>query len=465
MVMSQFSTSLLHAELADVLPPRVRSLVVAFSGGLDSTVLLNALAGLRSSDLWREREFDLRAIHINHQLQAASVQWSEHCLFMAEQLSIPCVTVSVDVRVAGEGVEAAARQARYDALRPLIHAHEALLTAHHASDQLETVLLALMRGAGVVGLSGSPRVQRFGDGLLARPLLPFTRSQLESWAREEKLQWIEDPTNDSAAFDRNFLRAHVTPILEQRWPAAASSATRSAAHLAETSQLLDTLADLDLERAGVGARLDLSVIAQWPSARRRNVLRAWLKRRGIRAPTTRKLAGLEHDVLSAQTDRIPCIEIDDVVLRRHRNLLYCDPILPPLDATPLDWEIDERLQLPAALGALSMRAAGIGDKQGVLSRARLPATLTVRFRKGGETLRPGARQVTKELKKLLQEFGVLPWWRARLPLIYAGDALVAVGDLWIDASFAAIDGEIGCKVVWHDKPTIQANDQASEVNS
>lgn len=456
--MSQFSTSLLHAELADALPPQVRTLVVAFSGGLDSTVLLHALADLRSSDRWREREFDLRAIHIDHQLQAASAQWSEHCLSMAEQLLIPCTSVSVDVRVTDEGVEAAARKARYDALRPLIDAQAALLTAHHANDQLETVLLALMRGAGAAGLSGSPRVQRFGDGLIVRPFLPFTRSQLESWARERQLQWIEDPTNDSAAFDRNFLRTHVTPILEQRWSAAASSATRSAAHLAETSQLLDTLADLDLERAGVGACLDLSALAQWPSARRRNVLRAWLKRRGIRAPSTRKLAGLEHDILCAQSDRIPCIEIDEVVLRRHRNFLYCDPIPPALDAAPLEWNIEEQLPLPAALGTLSMQGAGSTDRQGVLSRAKLPAMLTVRFRKGGETLRPGAQQVTKELKNLLQESGVLPWWRARLPLIYAGDALVAVGDLWIDASFAACDGEIGCEVVWHDKPMIQADD-------
>lgn len=454
--MSRFSTALLRAELADALPPQARNLVVAFSGGMDSTVLLHALADLRDSGLWGKRNFELRAIHIDHQLQAASAQWSEHCLSVAENLSIPCTSVSVHVQVADEGVEAAARRARYDALRSMIGAQDALLTAHHANDQLETVLLALMRGAGAAGLSGSPRCQRFGAGLLVRPMLPFTRRALEVWARDRHLRWIEDPTNDNAAFDRNFLRAQVTPILERRWPAAASSATRSAAHLSETSQLLEALADIDLESAGVGPCLDLSVLALWPSARRRNVLRAWLKRRGIRAPTTRKLGGLEHDIFLAQPDRVPSIEIDGAVLRRYRDLLYCDPIHPVLDTTPLDWRIDEHLELPAALGSLSMQPAVGADERRALSSAKLPSKLTVRFREGGETLRPGALQVTKELKKLLQESAVLPWWRARLPLIYAGEALVAVGDLWIDANFAVSAGEAGCKVTWHDKPGIHA---------
>lgn len=454
--MSRFSTALLHAELADALPPKVRNLVVAFSGGMDSTVLLQALAELRDSELWGERNFALRAIHIDHQLQAASAQWSEHCLSVAEKLSIPCASVSVHVQVADEGVEAAARRARYDALRPMISAQDALLTAHHANDQLETVLLALMRGAGAAGLAGSPRCQRFGNGLLVRPMLPFTRRELEVWARDRQLRWIEDPTNDNAAFDRNFLRAQVTPILERRWPAAASSATRSAAHLSETSQLLEALADIDLESAGVGPCLDLSVLAQWPHARRRNVLRAWLKRRGIRAPTTRKLSGLEHDIFHAQPDRVPSIEIDHLALRRYRDLLYCDPIPPALDTTPLEWRIDEHLELPAALGSLSMQPADSADDRCALSPTKLPSRLTVRFREGGETLRPRALQVTKELKKLLQESSVLPWWRGRVPLIYAGDALVAVGDLWIDANFAVSEGEPGCRVTWHDKPTIHA---------
>jgi tRNA(Ile)-lysidine synthase len=453
--MPRFSTSLLHAQLASVLPPTVRTLSVAFSGGLDSTVLLHALAELRSADAWRPRSFELRAIHVDHQLQSASAQWREHCLSIAAALSIPCTTLSIDVQVRDEGIEAAARQARYSALRPLIKEHDALLTAHHADDQLESVMLALLRGSGVSGLAASPPSQPFGEGSLVRPLLSFTREELKAWAEERDARWIEDPSNERTDFDRNFLRAHVTPILKQRWPAAALSATRAAAHLAETSQLLEALADLDLQRASVGRCLDLIQLEQWPSARRRNALRLWLKRRGIRAPSTRKLAAIEHDIFAAQADRIPCIEIEHAVLRRHRNLLYCDPPFPALNITAFHWNTEQSLQLPAALGSLSLRATDT-KMAGALSRAKLPSILTVRFRQGGERLRPGVLRATKELKKLLQEAAVLPWWRARLPLIYAGDRLVAVGDLWIDANFAATEGEPSCVVAWSDRPMIQA---------
>lgn len=454
--MPRFSTSLLHAELAEVLPPTVRTLTIAFSGGLDSTVLLHALAELRDADLWARPGFELRAIHVDHQLQAASTHWSEHCLSVAAALSIPCTTVRVDVVDCNDGIEAAARRARYAALRSLIGRDDALLTAHHANDQLETVLLALMRGAGAAGLAASPRWQPFGQGSLVRPLLAFTREELGAWARERQLHWIEDPTNASVDFDRSLLRTQVTPILEQRWPAAASSATRSAKHLAETAHLLETLAELDLEGACVGPCLDLTVIERWPSARRRNALRLWLKRRGLRAPTTRKLAAIDHDVLAAQADRNPCIEIEHAVVRRHRDLLYCDPPFPVLDMTPRDWSVEQTLQLPAALGSLSLLPAMHVAHGTALSRAKLPSTLTVRFRQGGETLRPGAQRSTKALKKLLQESAVLPWWRPRLPLIYAGDALVAVGDLWIDANFAAVEGQPSCQIEWRDRPMIQA---------
>jgi tRNA(Ile)-lysidine synthase len=359
------------------------------------------------------------------------------------------------VQVGKGGIEAAAREARYAALRPFIKEHDALLTAHHADDQLESVMLALLRGAGVSGLAASPASQRFGEGLLVRPLLSFTRAQLEAWAAAREVRWIEDPSNERIDFDRNFLRAQVTPLLKQRWPAAPLSATRAAAHLAETSQLLETLADLDLERANVGRCLDLMQLAQWPSARRRNALRIWLKRHGIRAPSTRKLAAIEHDMFAAQADRIPCIEIEHAVLRRHRNLLYCDPPFPELGSVPLEWNIEHPLQLPAALGSLSLRATKATVK-GTLARAKLPSILTVRFRQGGERLRPGVQRATKELKKLLQEAAVLPWWRARLPLIYAGDTLVAVGDLWIDADFSAAEGEPSWLIAWNDRPMIHA---------
>jgi tRNA(Ile)-lysidine synthase len=445
--MSGFSPERLHEILKALLPASVRRLSIAYSGGLDSTVLLFALAKI-SHNLGAE----LRALHVDHQLQASSVQWSQHCKSTAAALQIPCSVLRVEVQPGAEGIEAAARKARYDAFRPLIRFDEALLTAHHADDQLEGVLLALMRGAGVTGLAATPAVQPFSSGLLVRPLLEFTRSELQSWAQEQQLQWIDDPTNDSIGFDRNYLRHQITPLLKQRWPAAAVNAVRASTHFAEASGLLEELAQMDVQTMTVGPCLDLSMLRQLSEARRRNVLRHWLKQKGIRAPSARKLASIDHDLLVAPSDRIPRIEVDHAVLQRHRDLLYCSKALEVMDVNSLQWDTRWPLQLPAGLGRFHLQE---GQGEGV-ARARLPECVTVSFRDGGESLRVSPHQPTRPLKKLLQESNILPWWRPRVPLIYAGDLLVAVGDLWVDAAFAAGPGEPSCKILWLDKPALEA---------
>ena len=445
--MAEFSPERLHEILKALLPASVRTLSIAYSGGLDSTVLLLALAKIS-----KNFGVELRALHVDHQLQASSANWSQHCVSTAAALQIPCSVLRVLVEPGADGIEAAARKARYDVFRPLIAADEALLTAHHADDQLEGVLLALMRGAGVTGLAATPALQPFSSGLLVRPLLEFTRSELENWAREQQLQWIDDPTNDSIGFDRNYLRHHVTPFLRQRWPAAAGNAVRASMHLAEASGLLEELAQIDIQTAAVGPCLDLTKVRPLSEARRRNVFRCWLKEKGIRAPSARKLASIDHDLLVAQSDRIPRIELDNAVLHRHRDLLYCSEAIELIDVKSLQWDTRVPLQLPAGLGRLHLQE---GQGEGV-ARARLPECVTVSFRDGGETVRVSAHQPTRPLKKLLQESNILPWWRSRLPLIYAGDLLVAVGDLWVDAAFAAAPGEPSCKILWLDKPAIEA---------
>lgn len=445
--MSGFSPERLRKELQALLPASVRKLSIAYSGGLDSTVLLVALAQLAD-----RLGVEVRALHVDHQLQAASTQWSEHCQSHAAALRIPCTVLRVVVHPGAEGLEAAARKARYDAIRPLIGSDEALLTAHHADDQLEGVLLALMRGAGVSGLAATPALQPFSSGLLVRPFLAFTRTELESWARRQQLQWIEDPTNASLGFDRNYLRHHITPLLKRRWPAAAANTVRASKHFAEASGLLEELAKLDLQSSTVGPCLDLTELRRFSDARRRNVFRLWLKEKGVRAPSARKLASIDHDVLVAQPDRIPRIEIDHAVLQRHRDLLYCSATLGPIEEISLEWDIRSPLLLPAGLGRLRLEE---GQGEGV-ARARMPERVSVSFRGGGETLRVSTQQPTRALKKLLQEANVLPWWRPRLPLIYAGDLLVAVGDLWVDAAFAAAPGEPSYKIRWLEKPDVEA---------
>lgn len=442
----------LHSRLA--LPPDA-AVCVAFSGGLDSTVLLHALARLRAGSQTPERHgYQVRAVHIDHGLHADSRSWREHCEQQARSLQIEVISQAVRVeRIDEIGLEAAARAARYQALSHLLREREYLLSAHHADDQLETLLLALMRGAGLPGLSAMPAIQPFASGWLARPLLAFTRAELEQWARAERLSWLSDPSNDNLSLDRNYLRQTVIAPLRQRWPSAALTATRSTEHLQQASRALDQLAALDAQTAFVGECLHIERLRSLDLERRRNLLRFWIRRRGARAPSTRKLAAIEHDMLSASADRIPCTGWDGWEIRRYRELLYCEPELPEIDLDQrLQWQVSNSLALPSKLGELRL----VNSASGGLSAAKIGATLEVRFRVGGESLQPAGDDHHRKLKKLLQAAAIPPWWRDRLPLIYARDRLLAVGDLWIESEFAANAGEPAFTVAWQGRPPIQS---------
>ncbi len=417
-------------------------LLVAFSGGLDSTVLLHALAPHREC---------VRAVHINHHLQSQASHWQEHCARVASDLGVPLGPLSISIPDnPNEGLESAARTARYEALRTALRPGETLVTAHHADDQLETVLLALMRGSGVDGLAAMPRCQRFGVGWHLRPMLDWSREDLRRWAQAQQLAWLEDPSNANTRFDRNFLRCEVLPRLRQRWPSVARSTVRSAGHLGEAAQLLAEIAAHDFADATIGQCLKVAALKSLDPARRRNLLRYWLDHCGARAPSTRKLAALEHDMLAADEDRSPCVDWDDVEVRRHRGLLYCIARMSQPDAASIEWEWSSPLELKANSGLLR---AEIAHGHG-LARSKLPERLRLAWRQGGERLRLPGHAHRRLLKKLLQEANVLPWWRDRLPLLYAGKTILAVADLWVNADYAADDREEGVRIVWDKRPQI-----------
>ena len=439
-----------------MLPPGA-AVCVAFSGGLDSTVLLHSFVRLAAepdprSGIPRHHHYRVRAIHIDHGLHADSPQWRDHCEREARALQVEFTSARVDVTGIEEvGLEAAARDARYAVFEKELRPGEYLLLGHHADDQLETMLLALMRGAGVLGLGAMQVFEPFARGALLRPLWDFTRAELEMWARAEGLQWLSDPSNENHSFDRNFVRHRVLPALRERWPAAAQTALRSSQHLQEAWRALEQLAALDATHAIDGECLNVAALAALNPERRRNLLRYWIRRRGARAPSTRKLAAIEHDMLNAGLDRVPCAAWDGWELRRHRGWLYCEQKLPDLDVDQaLAWSTHEPLILPAGLGTLRIYP----QDQGLLGTAKLPSTLSVRFRAGGETLRLAGHAHRQKLKKLLQASAILPWWRERLPLVYAGKQLVAVGDLWIAEEFAAHAGEPAASIVWEQRPAI-----------
>jgi tRNA(Ile)-lysidine synthase len=443
--MSGFSPERLRAELERVLRDAAAtptSECVALSGGLDSSVLLVALS--------RARVRPLRAIHVDHGLHPDAAQWSAHSVALAGRCGVPCEVLRVDATAAaGASPEAAARDARYAALAGRLAPGEALLTAHHGDDQLETVLLQWLRGGGLRAVAGMRPAMPFAGGWCVRPLLGFTRGELEEWARSQGLAWLDDPSNADRRFDRNFLRLEVLPRLRERWPAAARTVGRVAAQAAEALELEAALANEDLAAVAAGDTLVLARLAGLPRSRQRLALRAWLRTQGIAPPGAATLESLLHDMLAAAPGRIPETRWPGAVVRRYRGRLHAMRATVPQPWQPGPWLAGTEFILGSHGRLALVPVTGEG-----LSRARLPDVLEVTVRPAGASFRPAGGAHRRELRKWLQERGVLPWLRATLPCICVGDEIVAIGDLACGGGFAAAPGEAAWRVVWHDRPAL-----------
>ncbi len=416
---------------------------VAFSGGMDSHVLLHALSTCRE-----DIDADVKAVYVNHGLQKKSQSWAHHCETICQQLNIPLTILQVNAKpVKGESLEAAARTARYAAFEKLITNNEVILTAQHQRDQSETVFLQLLRGAGTRGLSAMPELASLGKGQLFRPLLNMSYASLQTYAQQQELQWIEDPSNQHTRFDRNLLRKEVLPVLRERWPSLDSTVSRVASQQAEAQQLLTELAMQDSEHLiDMAGSLAMSGLTELSAARQRNVLRYWLETLSMRPPSAKKLLQLQHDMFSAAEDRNPCIEWSGVEVRRYRERLYAMNPLSNIDENlSIDWQPGETLVLPASLGTLcshSVKGSGVFLEQSVNYPTRL------KFRHGGETCQPAGKTSHTSLKKLFQEAGIPPWQRSRTPLIYVGDELAAVAGLCICEPFVASGEMTGFELDW-----------------
>ena len=435
-------------ECLAVIPRPASGLCVALSGGLDSTVLLAGLAHARAASSLPP----LRAAHVDHGLHPDSAAWSERSAVQAMGLGVPLVSVSVDARpAAGESPEAAARKARYAALAGCLEPGELLLTAHHADDQLETILLQWLRGGGLRSVAGMPAVAAFAAGWHARPLLGFSRTELHAWARESGLAWLEDPSNLDRRFDRNYLRLEVLPALRRRWPAAARTVGRVAVQAAEALEVEAALAASDLAAVEDGSAISLERLRGLPEPRQRRVLRAWLRRAGLPLPSARTLAALLHDVTHAADDRVPCVNWRGARVYRYRGRLFGASGDDAANSVPSGgtWHQGTAFDL-GPLGSLEFRAAaGIG-----LSRARLPLELQVACRATGESFWPAGAGHSRPLRKWLQQRGVLPWLRPRLPLVIAHGEIVAIGDLAYGHGLHAQPGEPSWVVAWQGRPVL-----------
>jgi tRNA(Ile)-lysidine synthase len=421
---------------------------VALSGGLDSTVLIAALA---ASPL----PAPLRAIHVDHGLHPDAARWSSHSVDFAARLGVCCEVVAVQAQAqAGESPEAAARAARYAALARRLRPAEVLLTAHHADDQLETVLLQWLRGGGLKALAGMPAVGPFADcAWHARPLLGFTRAELRDWAVSQQLDWLEDPSNLDARFDRNYLRLEVLPALRRRWPAAAATVARVSAQAAEAIALDEDAGAADLAAVTEGRTIALERLAPLGPARQRRALRAWLGALELPVPSAATLESLRRDMLAAAPDRLPATRWPGAVVRRYRGRLHADPAPEPAlrlgESGSMPWRPGETLDL-GALGRLELKpSCGRG-----LRRSGLSGSLMVQSRPSGGLFRPSGSAHRRELRKWLQERGVLPWMRESLPMVLAGAEIVAVGDLGYGGALAAAPGEESWVIEWHGRPVI-----------
>lgn len=429
-----FTDKKLFALLAQY--PATTRFWVAYSGGLDSQVLLYALSNVLPTAR-------LRAVHINHGWHDNAMQWAKTCSQTCVQLGISCEVITVDAQPKkGESPEACARQARYMAMAKLIQESDCLLTAHHRDDQAETLLLQLLRGAGLRGLASMPLAMPFGKGILARPLLGFTRLELQTYAKDRQLTWIDDSSNTDLRFNRNFVRHQVLPILQQRWPQFNKTLARVAENTAEAQQLLDDLAHEDWlkTRDPLSNNLIVSHLLHLTSARRRNCLRYWLSQLCFPLPSQAQLQQIEL-LLKSKREANPQVSWGDVKVRRYRDFLYAFLFKEEnkLYNLFISWDLSHALTLPAGNLLTVDRAVG----QGIACDKVMEKPITIGFRQGGERFHLQGRLGSHPLKKLFQEWGIPPWQRQNIPLVYYEQELIAIAGYGVNPNFLASENEWG----------------------
>jgi tRNA(Ile)-lysidine synthase len=399
---------------------------VGFSGGLDSTVLLHLLQH------WCRHHPaapPLSAIHVNHGLQDQSDEWQVHCQWTCRLLQIPLLCFQASVTTGSRGLEAAAREARYSLFEQHLQAGDVLFLGHHADDQVETFFLRLLRGSGVRGLAAMPARRALAHGRLARPLLSLPRAVLETYASSHGLSCVEDPSNSDIAMDRNFLRREVLPLLAQRWPGYRGTVGRASEHIAAAADLLTASVPAPptvfSEMGDPGVRL--SELLGRPPEEMALALRHWLQAAGLPAPERAALAEFQRQLDDMTPDSRPRLHCSAYTLQRYQDAVYLLPGTAAPDSDETASLVPQQvLQLPAEGGRLWLSASTVAG-------LKLATTdqLQVKWRRGGERCRPHGRGAGASLKKLLQDSGVPPWWRDRVPLLFLDGELLAVGDLWL----------------------------------
>jgi len=428
--------------ITSVISAKAENIFVAYSGGVDSHVLLHLIA---LDPAFKKK---VTAVYINHGLQKESDEWAVHCQSVASALSVRfrCIKVKIDEN-SGDSLEELAREARYQALQALLARHDVVLLAQHREDQMETVLLQLFRGAGVQGLSGMPVISTFGEGRMYRPFLDISKKDIDHYAIAHQLNWVEDPSNESNDFDRNFLRNQVIPKLKQKWPALDKTVSRSARHCANAYQLTeDIVLGLYIEVADEqDLTLNIDKLLMLNNNKQCLVIRQWYKTHQLRMPSEKVVDAIIDEVVNALESRNPEIRGQGYSIKRYRKKLFC------LKEKSIKGE-QGNLKWPTGLRVIELknnsRLIISETEEGIPKKIWDKAEVVIKFREGAEKIRLQGREGRHSLKKLYQERGIPPWQRNNIPLVYLDNNLASIADLWRSADYSSDKGEKCYRIEW-----------------
>ncbi len=453
------SRKLKSANLSDIVEARISALLpagsailIGLSGGVDSVVLLHLLHRLAPRYSWQ-----VSAMHIHHGISPNADSWARFCAGFCANLNVPLHIEKVDIApLRAHGIEAAARKLRHAAFTS--QACDFIAVAHHADDQVETLFLQLLRGAGVRGASAMPvlspskrRLSGTVEPQVVRPLLHSSRQEILDYAAAHELCWVEDESNADDLYPRNFLRHRLLPQLVEKFPGYRETLSRSTQHFAEASELLDDLARLDAGQAMQGDTLAVAPLLILSRSRAKNLLRYFLYQSGAPMPQVVQLDDMLHQLCQAREDAAVCVNFagGEWQLRRYQSRVYV--LRPPGKFTRdfrVSWQGEAELFWPVLRSSVTFQQ-GVG--QGISLEKLQHAPVNLRLRQGGESLRPFTNAATRTLKNLLQEHRILPWQRDRLPLLYCGEELVCVPGVAIAAEYQVAAGEVAVRVALSHK--------------
>ncbi len=421
--------------------PLAEKIWIACSGGMDSCVLLHLI----NSNKNKIRNA-IEAVYVNHGLQESSVEWGDFCRHQCLQYAIPFQQLEINETVAkGYSIEAWAREKRYARIAQIMKKNDVLFTAHHQDDQIETFFLQALRGSGPRGLAAMPVYKDFFNGVHVRPLLGFSRSELLSYAMDNNLSWHEDCSNLKTRFDRNYLRHKILPEIGKKWPSYRKTINRMINHQQDYRTLLNEVGLEDIEKTRHENTLNLRLdrIKNLSLARQKNLLFTWLQALQFDLPGARQMTQIVSDLIHAEKGSVPCVNWKGVEVRRYRNILYAAKSLARHPGnTAYKWDLAGPFNIMGEeLTATSDIGVGLAQKK--LKNSKV----VIRFRQGGEKIQPRNTH-TKKVKKIFQEYGVLPWFRDRFPLIYVNESLAVIPGLCVDKKYAAEHNEKSWHIQW-----------------